>query len=419
MVQEPGITDKDRLLAVTTLSFDISVLELFGPLVAGATVVIADPATSADGYALAKLISDEQISIMQATPVTWRLLLNTEWQGNSNLTALCGGEALDLALAHQLAPICKQLWNMYGPTETTIWSTCERINTEMQRISVGRPIANTSCYILDPQDIPVPAGVAGELCIGGDGVAQGYLKRAELTAEKFVADPFRNGERMYRTGDLARFLPDGRIDIIGRTDFQVKLRGFRIELGEIETLLGKLDSIDQAVVIVREDTPGDQRLVAYLRTNTEISANELHEQLSTDLPAYMIPAAFTVLDEMPLTSNGKVNRKALPAPIWDSEQEFVAAETATELAVTDIWQDVLRMEKIGTQDNFFVLGGHSLLATQLIVRIRRDLNVEIPLAYIFDFPSIYMLSTAIDAFKVATSSAPIMDDDEDIEDISI
>jgi acyl carrier protein len=224
---------------------------------------------------------------------------------------------------------------------------------------------------------------------------------------------------MYRTGDLARYLPDGRIEIIGRTDFQVKLRGFRIELGEIEAALSNLDGIDQAIVIVREDIPGDQRLVAYLQSSTEIIANDLREQLYALLPQYMVPAAFIVLNEMPLTPNGKVNRKALPAPDWGAEQQFVAPDTPTEKLLAEIWQNVLRIEKIGIQDNFFILGGHSLLATQLIARIRQEFNLELPLIYIFDYPSIASLAVAIEAFRIATDVSNPEEDDSNMEDISI
>ena len=334
MLAAPGISHKDRWLAVTTLSFDISILELFGPLAAGATVVLADRATTADGFALGRLLEQERITVMQATPATWRMLLQTGWHGDQQLKVLCGGEALDLGLARQLVTAGNSLWNMYGPTETTIWSTCERISKDSNLITVGRPIANTACYILDERQQPVPAGVAGELYIGGDGVARGYLNRETLTHEKFVVDPFapRPGARMYRTGDLARHLPDGRLVVLGRTDFQVKLRGFRIELGEIESNLRAQASVDKAVVIVREDNPGDQRLVAYVTAagSATIDTDALRKALRTKLPEHMIPAAFVVLDEIPLTPNGKTDRKALPAPEWIAEDSYVAPRTPLE-----------------------------------------------------------------------------------------
>jgi amino acid adenylation domain-containing protein len=418
MADAPGIDAHDRLLAVTTLCFDISVLELLLPLTTGSTVVIATRDESIDGYALKDLLKTGGITIMQATPATWRMLQQSEWTGDPALKVLCGGEALDRELAAELHAQTAGVWNMYGPTETTIWSSCHLFSPDDPVISVGRPIANTQMYILDSRQSPVPAGVAGELFIGGDGVARGYKDRPELNAERFVANPFRTGERMYRTGDLARFMPDGQVQVIGRTDFQVKLRGFRIELGEIEAALSECAGVNQAVVVLREDVPGDQRLVAYLTTaGSDPDTNSLREQLYASLPQYMVPSAFVVLDAIPLTPNGKVNRKALPAPDWGAEQEYVAPGTPTEEKLAEIWQAVLQIERIGIHDNFFVLGGHSLLATQLVARIRHTMSMELPLLYIFDYPSIASLAIAIEAFRAATSDTDI--DDEDMEDISI
>jgi len=369
MAIAPGIGHKDRLVAVTTLCFDISVLELLLPLTGGGAVVIATRDEAVDGHALKNLLASSRATVMQATPATWRMLLQSEWPGNPALKVLCGGEALDRELAEQLHTRTAGVWNMYGPTETTIWSSCHLFDPADDVISVGRPIGNTQMYVLDPQQQPTPAGVSGELYIGGDGVARGYRNRPELTAERFVANPFRPGERMYRTGDLARFLKDGQLQIQGRTDFQVKLRGFRIELGEVEAAIRDNDAVDQAIVLLREDKPGDQRLVAYLTANdAEVDTGALREQLYVTLPNYMVPSTFVVLDEIPLTPNGKVNRKALPAPEWRSEEEYVAPRTSAEKTLADIWAALLHLERVGIHDNFFELGGDSILSIRIISR---------------------------------------------------
>ncbi|MCP4927635.1 MAG: amino acid adenylation domain-containing protein [Gammaproteobacteria bacterium] len=396
MLNKPGLNEKDRLLAVTTLSFDISILEIFGPLLTAATVVLANKTTTADGFALARILTQQNITVMQATPATWRMLLQTGWQGSPGLKILCGGEALDPGLAQQLTACGTALWNMYGPTETTIWSACAQIHNDTSYISVGRPIANTQCYILDAQHNPVPLGVAGELFIGGDGVAREYLNRPELTAEKFIADPFISNNRMYSTGDLARYHTDGSIEVLGRTDFQVKLRGFRIELGEIEAALTTLDSVAQCVTVLREDTPGDQRLVAYVTSEGKPPDDEaLRSHLHANLPNYMVPAAFMRLDSFPLTPNGKVNRKQLPAPEWQAEAEYIAPRNELEESLCHIWAEVLDLEKVGIYDDFFALGGHSLLATRLISRILDTLEIELPLMSLFNHRSVATLAVEL------------------------
>ena len=259
MQQTPGLSADDTLLAITTLSFDISVLEIFLPLIAGATVVVAKAEEAYDGPRLAQRIIDTGATVMQATPATWRMLIDSGWQGAKTLKVLCGGEALPVDLANWLVEHTAELWNMYGPTETTVWSTCTPITPDTDKITIGRPIGNTQIYILDDHLEPVPIGVTGNLYIGGDGVARGYLNRPELNAERFVTDPFQSaGARMYFTGDQARYLPDGRIEFLGRSDFQVKIRGYRIELGEIETVLTQHPGVSQAVVVAREETPGKQ-----------------------------------------------------------------------------------------------------------------------------------------------------------------
>ncbi len=308
------LKSSDTLLAVTTISFDIAGVEVWLPLLVGARCVIASRASAADGQRLREMIERWQVSYLQATPVTWGLLLVADWQGKRGLTAVCTGEAMPRELAAELRPRVGRLWNLYGPTETTIWSTGFLVEKGEEQILIGRPIANTQCYILDEQRQPVPIGVIGELYISGDGLARGYLNRPELTEEKFVPNPFVPEKRMYRTGDLARYRADGNIECLGRTDHQVKLRGFRIELGEIESALKQHTGIDQCVVIAREDEPGDKRLVAYVVSvdpDFVPGAAELREFLKQRLPEYMVPTVFSILDRFPLTPNGKIDHKAL------------------------------------------------------------------------------------------------------------
>ena len=279
-------------------------------------VVLASRDEAAEGAELKRLLAERQISIMQATPVSWQMLLEAGWQPPAGFRALCGGEAMPSALCEALLARQVELWNMYGPTETCVWSSVERMVPGQERITIGKPIANTQFYIVDEQLEPCPVGVPGDLLIGGDGLAQGYLNRAELTAERFIANPFAEaGSRLYRTGDIARWLPDGRVECLGRSDFQVKIRGYRIELGEIEALLEQHEAVEQAVVTVKDFAPGDQRLVAYLiPANGESSAGELRDHLTQRLPDYMVPAAFVMLESYPQTPNGKIDRKALPLP---------------------------------------------------------------------------------------------------------
>ncbi|MCK4897841.1 MAG: amino acid adenylation domain-containing protein, partial [Anaerolineales bacterium] len=286
MQSEPGLSPEDTLLAVTTMSFDIAVLEIFLPLITGAQVVLASREVAYDGHRLIKMLNHTGATIMQATPATWRLLIESGWQGNPQLKSLCGGEALPKDLALLLLDRVGELWNMYGPTETTVWSTTVQIQPDCETITIGRPIANTQIYILDDRLKPVPIGVKGDLFIGGDGLARGYHNQEELTNEKFLPNPFddRNGSRLYRTGDLARYHEDGNIEFYGRTDHQVKIRGFRIELGEIEATLSKYPGIQQLVVVAREDTPGNKRLVAYI-----VPENDQQGRLrTTELRSYLL-----------------------------------------------------------------------------------------------------------------------------------
>ncbi|WP_223645098.1 non-ribosomal peptide synthetase [Corallococcus sp. EGB] len=382
MQEAPGLSAQDVLLAVTTLSFDIAVLELLLPLTSGAQVVLASRDTASDGALLKAALDANAVTVMQATPSAWRLLLEAGWQPRPGFKALCGGEALPRELAEALLSRVASLWNMYGPTETTVWSTTWRVQPPLSSIRIGRPIANTQLYLLDSHRAPVPVGVAGELYIGGDGVTLGYLHRPELTQERFLANPFRPGERMYRTGDLARWLADGTVEYLGRNDSQVKLRGFRIELGEVEAALASHPSLAQAVALVREDRPGDRRLVAYLVTKPgqAYTDTELRKHLRSQLPQYMVPQHFVELEALPLTPNGKVDRKALPPPAGTSrpaEDAFVAPRTPTEQHLARIWREVLGIAQVGVHDNFFNIGGHSLLSFQVVMRVKKELNQEL------------------------------------------
>ncbi len=407
MRRQPGISSDDVLVAVTTLSFDIAGLELYLPLTSGARLIIASREQAADGNQLRQLMTDSHVSIMQATPATWRLLIDAGWQGDPKLKVLCGGEALPRELAQQLLPRCGELWNMYGPTETTIWSSVYRVDQADWAVApIGRPIANTQMYVLDSHSHPVPLGVAGELYIGGDGLARGYWNRSELTVEKFVKNPFRPGTRLYRTGDLARYQPDGNLQYLGRIDNQVKVRGFRIELGEIEAVLAQHEAVEQAVVVAREDVPVNKRLVAYVIPSTGrlCTREELRAHIKQSLPEYMVPSAFVALDRFPLTPNGKVDRRALPPPDvapQSEERPHVPPRNAIEEVVAGIWSEVLRVENIGAHDDFFDLGGHSLLATQVISRLRQAAQVELPLRAIFEAKTVAALAERIEKAKHA------------------
>lgn len=517
MQREPGLKADDTLLAVTSLSFDIAGLEIFLPLITGARLVLASRAVAADGRALLNYLKQCHATVMQATPSTWRMLFEAGWYGQ--LKVLCGGEALPPNLAKELCTDGREMWNLYGPTETTIWSACARL-TNGARITIGRPIANTQIYILNNYFEPVPVGVAGELYIGGDGVARGYLNRPELTTERFVRNPFGEGQ-IYRTGDLARWLVDGQIDFLGRVDHQVKVRGHRIELGEIEAVLLHHSGVKEVVVIARNEKGGDQQLIAYLvselavddwreldeayevsdlRTRMlrvsinevcqvswpgteslqlkakvlsggglglagendqidrlpvggqiniliqlpglmeqtrltgevvwqyaqragikldvdshqqellqesialvverhELSVNRLRAFLREQLPEYMLPTHFILIDRMPLTPNGKLDRRALPEPeqIKRIERKFIAPRTPVETKLSEIWQKVLKLERVGIYDNFFELGGHSLLLTQVAAQVYSLFGVELPLREMFEVPTIVDMVEAIAA----------------------
>jgi thioesterase domain-containing protein len=396
MAERPGLSTGDRLLAVTSLSFDIAGLEIWLPLTVGAQVEIASRETTGDGAKLRRLLETGGITVMQATPSTFRLLIEAGWAGTPGLKVLIGGEATPPELAEKLLDRAASVWNMYGPTETTIWSCIQPLQKSAP-VLIGRPIDNTRTYVLDQRGNPVPAGVTGELYIGGDGLAHGYLGRPDLTSQRFVPDPFHGGgsRRLYRTGDLCRQRRDGAIEFLGRADFQVKLRGYRIELGEIEATLAEHPAIREAVVVAFEGTPGDQKLVAYVTTREAApSAADLRSHLRAKLPEYMVPARFIVLEKLPLTANNKIDRHSLPPPNQVAASPAAAEpddrlpRSALETKLRGVWEEVLGVQGIGVHDNFFEIGGHSLLALKLFDRVSRTFGVNLPIASLFQAPTI-------------------------------
>ena len=397
------LTEEDRVLQKTPFSFDVSVWEFFWPLLVGARLVVARPRGHMDSSYLVHSVVQHGITTMHFVPSMLRIFLEDPNVGQcrSLRRVICSGEALPFDLQERFfARLDAELYNLYGPTEAAVdvsyWH-CRR-ESDLRTVPIGRPVANTQLYVLDRYMQPVPIGVAGELHIGGIQVARGYLNRPELTASKFVADPFSDDPRarLYKTGDLVRYLPDGNIDFLGRLDFQVKVRGFRIELGEIEAVMGQHPAVREVVVLAREDVPGDKRLVAYVVPGRETAPriSELREYLQEKLPDYMVPAAFVLLEALPLTPNGKVDRKALPAPEWErqSERAYVPPQKELEKTIADIWQQLLQLEKIGIDDSFFELGGHSLLIVQAHRRLSDVTDRELSITDMFRYPTIRTLS---------------------------
>ena len=396
----PGLGDRDTTVAVTSISFDASVPDIYGLLTVGGKVAIASREATQDPAQLMEFIDKHNATVMSATPATWRMMLDAGWGGRKEMKMISTGESLPKDLVNKLLGKCSYLWNLYGPTEITVWATLDRVQVGEETVAIGRPIANTQIYILDRYLQPVPIGVPGELHIGGAGLARGYLNRPELTSQKFIPNPFSNSpsSRLYKTGDLARYLPDGNIEFIGRIDNQVKIRGFRIELGEIEATLTQHPEVREAVVVVREDSTGDKCLVAYLVTKEEVAVSVLLTFLKTKLPSYMVPSAFVFLETIPLTPNGKINRRALPDPDSSSfsSSTKIAPRTPTEELLAAIWAEVLGLEKMGIEDNFFEIGGHSLKAMQAIARIGDTFSIELPLKKLFQLPTIAELSLEIE-----------------------
>ena len=411
MQREPGYTASDTLVAVTTVSFDIAVLELFLPIIAGGCVVIASRSVTQDPYKLASLIERTGCTVMQATPATWRALMAIDWQGHPGMKVLCGGEALTRDLADKLLARNLELWNVYGPTETTIWSTVQRVRTATGPVPVGRPIANTTTYILDSNQKPVPIGVAGELYIGGIGLAKGYRGQPALTAQKFVVPDITDGARVYRTGDYAIYRADGTIECQGRADNQVKIRGHRIELEEVELHLNAHPQIASAAARIWEDPLGGNRMSAYLvsKNGSPPGVSQIRDFLKDRLPEYMIPSDFTVLEAMPLTSNGKMDRKALPFPGDPTASREISSLrlTAEEQRLAKIWQDVLGLKSVGRDDSFFDLGGHSLLLVVLFARINKEFDSSLPITTIFDAQTLSALARVLKEKVRISSLVPV------------
>jgi len=425
MIREPGLSATDRLLAITTLSFDIAGLELWGPLVSGGALVMARREDAVNAPLLADLITDEKVTILQATPSTWRMLMDAGWQGANGLKALSGGEPLPLDLARRLAPQVAALWNLYGPTETTVWSTLARILPDATSVPIGLPIANTEIVVLDSRMHAVPPGASGELFIGGEGLALGYLGRPDLTADRFIPHPLDAAARLYRTGDMARWAktPDGGyvLECLGRADNQIKLRGYRIEPEEIETRLEALPELRQAAVVLREDVAGDQRLIAYMVPQgvARPDATTLVHALAADLPRYMVPSRFVWCDALPLTPNGKTDRLHLArqplADVQDRAQNGgrrdAGSATQAERDMHAIWIKTLNLTDISMEDDFFELGGHSLLAVKLFAEIKRKFGADMPISTLFAHPTIRDLARRVqtageNALPVAHAGAP-------------
>ncbi|HEY6807137.1 MAG TPA: amino acid adenylation domain-containing protein [Pyrinomonadaceae bacterium] len=415
MAERPGLTASDVLVGVTTLSFDIAGLELWLPLWTGGRLVLAERWQTRDAEALLELLAQQQATVMQATPVTWRMMLESGWQESQELKVLCGGEGMSRELGQALVKRGGAVWNMYGPTETTIWSMTQELRAGAEAewgtgpvVTIGKPIGNTQVYVLDEEGEVVPVGVVGELYIGGAGVGRGYQGRAEQTAERFVPDGVsgRRGGRLYRTGDQVRYRRNGVLEYLGRADEQVKVRGYRIELGEIEGRLREHEDVKECVV-VRVGAGEQGRLVGYVEVSVaagEGIMEELRRHLEERLPGYMVPDLLMKVAELPLTANGKVNRRALPAPEWRVEGvEWEGTRTASEEVVAGVWSQVLGVTGLGRGANFFTVGGHSLLATQVMARLREIFAVELPLRTIFEHPTIASLAAHIDEARLKES----------------
>jgi acyl-coenzyme A synthetase/AMP-(fatty) acid ligase/acyl carrier protein len=403
MQRELRVAPADRVLALTTLAFDISVLEILLPLSVGARTVVVDEATARDARALAHALRAGRASVVQATPTTWRMLLDAGWESDASLRLLCGGEPMARDLATRLLATGAALWNVYGPTETCVWSSLQRVAPGVGPVPLGEPLAGTRLLVLDESGRrPVPDGAIGELYIGGAGLARGYLGRPGLTAERFVPDPFaeRPGERLYRTGDLVRRRHDGELHFVGRRDGQVKLHGRRIELGEVEAVLRTHPAVREAAASVVGEA-AESRLVAHVVLapgDATPSVSELRTFLAERLAAYMVPSLYVFLAALPRTAGGKLDRKALPAPDGarpDLGAPFVAPRGQAEQRVAEIWARVLGLARPGVEDNFFELGGTSLSLIEVQGRLSEELGVDVPVVELFRHPTVRALAALV------------------------
>jgi amino acid adenylation domain-containing protein len=414
--QSPGITPDDIMLSITTISFDIAELELLLPLISGAQLIIVDNEVVKDGRALLGIIKQEKISILQATPFTWRMLLQSGWDERLPLKAFCGGEALPKDLAQKLLERCSELWNMYGPTETTIYSTIKKISAQDELITIGHPIANTHVYVLDNDHKRLPDGIEGEIYIGGAGVARGYIGREDLTSERFIDDKLSGKKgRLYKTGDWGKILFDGEIQYLGRIDHQIKIRGNRVEAEEVENALKQLKDIKEAVVILHEDSLGNKQLLAYVVVKDFFSIRS-HDKRSATwknllrniLPDYMIPAVFMVIPNIPLMPNGKLDRKKLPLPSLKSlSQPAKKIKNTTQGIITQIIVKNTNFQKIGLDDNFIDMGIDSMRALMIIVDIEEQFDRRYPLTILIHHPTINLLTRFIDSSTSSSHSSLI------------
>jgi amino acid adenylation domain-containing protein len=407
MQKEPGFTREDCILALTTVSFDISGLELFLPLATGGRSVLVKSEQAVDPRQLRRLLLEHRVTVLQATPATWQMLFDSAWAGDARLKVLCGGEALTQQLAEKLLGSCSQVWNVYGPTETTVWSTVKRI-VAASEITIGRPIDNTTLYVLDERQQLVPQGTHGELWIGGDGVARGYLGQEELTRERFVRSPFETSQRIYRTGDLARVRPDGEFECLGRVDFQVKIRGYRIELGEVEAAILRHPQVRACVVVARESGPGGKILAGYVvpKPGQALDIEELRLRLNRELPAYMVPSAYGILDALPMTPNNKVDRKALP-PLQAVASENRKPRDSLEARLLTQWKEALGVQVLGTNENFYSVGGHSLMAVRLVEKINAEFETELAVNEFFNHPTVEGLATVLRPYAAPAPAEPV------------
>ena len=412
MMHEPGIKETDRLLSITTISFDIAGLELFLPVLKGATLVIANDETAKDSRLMLELIQKENITMLQATPSTWQMLLDSGWDKPLPVKALCGGEALPMGLSKKILEKVNELWNVYGPTETTIWSAIEKITMDDDVITIGHPVANTQLYILNEQNHLVAPNTIGEICIAGDGVSKGYWKRPDLTDEKFITNPFETklNSILYRTGDLGKLLHNGKVQCLGRIDNQVKIRGHRIELGEIEQIVDTLEGVKASVVIVKNDLLIANIISSQLDSLPETTVSKWKKSLTEILPAYMVPQQFNLLSDFPTTPNGKIDRKKLTISSTNNyiKPTFNAAHTNSEKIIETIWKECLGIDKIDINSDFFELGGHSLMAVKVMSLIETQTGNRLPLASLIENPTIAKLAAYMDKkFIIWDSLVPL------------